>query len=295
MGTELKLTVIGPDSERLNQAVNAAIREIQRVEDLMTDWRPSPLTRLNESAGSGPRKVSEELATIIAHGIEMGHLSRGAFDITYAGAGQLWKFKKRPFTIPDPVAIENALQNVGYQRVKVDIGDATVSLPQKAKIGLGGIAKGYGVDRAMAVLMDYGVKHAVVNAGGDMKLLGLNFGKPWEVAIKHPRKREVAMATVNVSNTCIVTSGDYERFFEIDGQRYHHIIDPRTGYPGEGCLSATVIAPDAEYADALATALAVLGPTEGLKIVESLDRVEAILVDLDGTVIASTGLRNAVK
>ena len=183
----------------------------------------------------------------------------------------------------------------GIGVLKIDLIETTIDLPEGIKIGLGGIAKGYGVDRAMAVLMDWGIKHTVVNAGGDMKILGLNFGKSWEVAIKHPRQQQRAMATIKVSNTCVVTSGDYERFFEVDGKRYHHIIDPRTGYPSQGCLSATIIAPDAEFADALATALCVLGPEEGLEIVESLDRVEAILVDMDGTVVPSTGLKNVVN
>ena len=295
MGTELKLTAIGSHPELLDQAINAAIDEIQRVEDLMTDWRPSPLTRLNESAGSGPRKVPEELAVIVAHGVEMGRLTQGAFDITYAGVGQLWNFKKQPFTIPNRVAIQRALRDVGHQHVKVDLKAFTVDLLEGTKIGLGGIAKGYGVDRAMAVLMELGVKHAVVDAGGDMKILGKNFGEPWEIGIKHPRERQRAMASIRVSNTCVVTSGDYERFFEINGKRYHHIIDPRTGYPSQGCLSATVIAPEAEFADSLATALCVLGPKKGLGIVESIDRVEAILVDMDGVVVASTGLKNAIK
>ena len=118
MGTELKLTVIGLDPEILDQAINAAIREIQRVEDLMTDWRPSALTRINESAGGGPQKVPEELTTIISHGIEMGNLTQGAFDITYAGAGQLWNFKEHPFTVPDQTSINKALQDVGYRRIK---------------------------------------------------------------------------------------------------------------------------------------------------------------------------------
>ncbi len=128
-----------------------------------------------------------------------------------------------------------------------------------------------------------------------MKILGNNFGEPWEIAIKHPRDRDRAMASLKLSNTCIVTSGDYERFFEKNGKRYHHIIDPRTGYPSEGCLSATVVAPEAEFADALATAMCVLGPERGLEIIENLDRVEAILVGMDGIVIPSSGLTQFTK
>lgn len=295
MGTELKLTVLGSEPEVLEQAIDAAIKELRRIEDLMTDWRPSELTALNEEAGKGPKEVPNELLAIIAHGIEMGKMTKGAYDLTYAGVGKLWDFKKIPPKIPTKEEVTNALIHVGFQRIKINLTASTVELPANMKIGLGGIAKGYGVDRAMTVIMRHGIKHAIVNAGGDMKILGKNSGQPWEIAIKHPRNRERAMASLKISNSCVVTSGDYERFFESDGKRYHHIIDPRTGYPSEGCLSATVVAPEAEFADALATALCVLGPKEGLKVIENLDRVEAILVGMDGKVLPSSGLKKAVN
>ena len=295
MGSPLKISVIGVDKEKLDQAIDAAIKEMHRIEDLMTDWRPSPLTVVNDSAGLGPIPVDSELLIAIAHGIEMGRLTDGAFDITYAGVGKLWSFKRDAPVFPPVSEVLKALQFVDFQKIKINLENKSIELPQKMRIGLGGIAKGYGVDRAMAMLMKHGVKHAIVNAGGDMKVLGKNFDTPWEIAIKHPRDRNRAMASIRLSNTCLVTSGDYERFFEKDGKRFHHIIDPRTGYPSEGCLSASVVAPDAEYADALATALCVIGPEKGLKIVEKLPRVEAILVGMDGLVLPSSGLVGAIK
>lgn len=138
--------------------------------------------------------------------------------------------------------------------------------------------------------MKLGIRHAFVNAGGDLKALGRKHGKLWEIAVRHPRDRENVLALLPVSNTCVVTSGDYERFFDYEGKRYHHIIDPRTGYPSEGCISATVVAPDAAFADALATALCVLGPDQGLALVERLPRVEALVVGMDGSVRATRGL-----
>lgn len=295
MGTRLEINVIGEDAEALDEVLEAATKEIQRVEDLMTDWRPSELEDLNAAAGQGPQVVSEELFAMIARGLEIGRLTGGAFDITYAGAGKLWDFKQDPPVIPDAGAIAKAVENVGWSRLVLDRAKRTVDLPAGMRIGLGGIAKGYGVDRAMQVLLDHGVKHGLVNAGGDLKALGTKFGKPWEIAIRHPRDRERVMAKLPVSNVCVVTSGDYERFFELDGKRYHHILDPRTGYPSTGCMSATVTAPDAALADSLATALCVLGPKEGLKLVESLPRVEALLVGLDGEVSYSEGLKGASK
>ena len=294
MGTDYRITAIGPDAAVLDAAITAALAELQRVEDLMTDWRASPLTTLNEAAGAGATEVPRELAAIIARGLLLGELSGGAFDITFAGAGKLWDFKARPPLVPTDAAIAAALQHVDYRRVVVDEKANSVTLPKGFRLGLGGIAKGYGIDRAMTVLRQNGVEHGIVSVGGDMKVLGKKNGKSWEIGIAHPRDRERALAALHVSNTCVVTSGDYERFFEYEGKRFHHILDPRTGRPSTGCMSATVVAQNAEYADALATALCVLGPKPGLELVARLPRVEAIVVGMDGSVQASAGLRDSL-
>lgn len=291
MGTSLQIEALGPDGAVLDEAIAAAVAELRRVEDVFTTWRASPLGALNDSAGRGPHAMTREEVQLIGRSLEIGRLTGGAFDVTFAGVGKLWDFKREPPRIPTPDEIKAALTRVDYRRVLVDPAANTVTLPEGMRIGLGGIAKGYGVDRAMAVLMARGIKHAVVNAGGDLKALGRNQGRPWEIAIKHPRERERVLAVLPVSNVCVVTSGDYERFFEHEGRRYHHIIDPRTGYPSTGCMSATITAPDAAFADALATAMCVLGPKEGLALVEGLPRVEALLVDLEGRVHVSSGLR----
>ena len=289
MGTDVTIEALGPDLATLDAALLAAEVELRRVEDLCTSWRDSPLTRMNARAGQGPAPLDLELATLIGRGLAVGELSGGAFDVTFAGVGRLWDFKADPPVLPAEDEITAALAVVDYRAVDLDLDAGTLALPAGAAIGLGGIAKGYGVDRAMAVLLEQGVEHGLVNAGGDLKVLGTKAGEPWRVAIRHPRDRESVLAMVPLSNTCIVTSGDYERFFEHEGRRYHHILDPRTGYPSTGAMSATVLAPDAAFADALATALAVLGP-EALALVEDLDRVEALVVDLDGEVHRSSGL-----
>ena len=294
MGTDLKIEALGTDAAKLDLAIAAAVAELNRVEDLMTDWRPSELMRLNAAAGTGPVEVDPELGRLIGRALDISGFTDGAFDVTYAGVGRLWDFKRVPVQVPDQAAVDAALLNVGYQRVVMNAERTTVDLPAGMSIGLGGIAKGYGVDRAMSVLMEHGVEHGIVNAGGDLKALGRKLGEPWEVAIRHPRDEERVLAVIPVVNSCIVTSGDYARFFEYEGQRYHHILDPRTGFPSRGCMSATVVAPEAATADALATALCVLGPERGLELVESLSRVEALLVGLDGEVHASTGLISAL-
>lgn len=296
MGTEVTIQGYHADSELLNEAIAAARAELDRVEDMMTSWRDSPLVRMNDGANGEPQKVPQELSDLIQRSMTVARLSGGAFDPTYAGAGKLWDFKADPPVIPAEDTIARALENVGWQKVRVDPESSTVAMPAGTRIGLGGIAKGYGVDRAMQVLINRGIEHAIVNAGGDLKALGTDAGKPWEVAIKHPRDRDRAIAVVPVSNVCLVTSGDYERFFELDGVRYHHILDPRTGRPVVGgCMSASVTAPDAAIADAVATACCVLGPKLGLQFVESLPRIDAILVDIAGQVHVTSGLKTALR
>ncbi|MDA0322104.1 MAG: FAD:protein FMN transferase [Verrucomicrobia bacterium] len=294
MGTDLKISVLGDDPELLDRAMAAAITEMRRVEDLMTDWRASPLEDLNKSAGTGPAKVPAELAQIIGRAIELHKLTDGAFDISFASAGRLWDFKRDHPRLPTDAEIKEALAFVDASRIKIDAVAGEIELPAQMRIGLGGIAKGYGVDRAMSVLMAQGVEHAMVNAGGDLKVLGRKFDQPWEIAIKHPRDRERVLALLKLSNSCLVTSGDYERFFEKDGKRYHHILDPRTGYPATGCISVSVVGPNAELADALATAVCVLPPDRGLALIEKLPRIEALLVTMSGEVLVSSGLKDVV-
>jgi thiamine biosynthesis lipoprotein len=294
MGTELVIEVVGTDAALLERALEAAVAELRRVDDLLTDWRPSELMRVNDAAGSGPQAVAPELARVVARSIDIGHLTEGAFDVTYAAVGKLWDFKREHPRVPPAAEIEAALAHVGFARVKVDLEASTIDLPEGMRIGLGGIGQGYGADRAMQVLMDLGIENALINVSGDIKALGTKDGKPWEIAVRHPRDRERVLAVLPVANTCVVTSGDYEKCFELDGRRYHHIIDPRTGYPSEGCMSATVVAPDCAAADALATALCVLGPERGMALVERTERVEALLVDMQGQVHVSSGLRDRV-
>ncbi|MDF1838234.1 MAG: FAD:protein FMN transferase [Planctomycetota bacterium] len=295
MGTDLEIKVIESNPSKAQKALDAAVSEIQRVEDVFTTWRDSPLNRLNAHAGQGFFEVPEEVAQLVARSLAVCEVTKGAFDPTFASVGKLWDFRAVPPKLPTDAEIEAALAKVGYGKVKIDLEKNRISLPSGTRLGLGGIAKGYGVDRAMAVLMEHGIQHGVVNAGGDLKALGTRFGEPWRIAITHPRKGQKPVALVPLSNVCLVTSGDYERFFVLEGRRYHHILDPRTGRPARGCISASVLAPDAAFADALATAMVVVGPEEGLKIIEALPRVEALLVDLEGHVTRSSGLKAKPK
>jgi FAD:protein FMN transferase len=291
MGSELTIEVIGQDPEALERVLDRCVEEFRRVEDLFTDWRASPLMTLNEAAGAGPQPVVPEMLDLLERALLWGEQTDGAFDITFAAVGRLWDFKRRPVVVPDPAAIREALAFVGWSKVRLDRAAGTVDLPAGMRLGLGGIAQGWGADRAMDIILESGIRDAIVNCSGDVKALGKKDGRPWQIAIKHPRDRERAIAVLPVSNACVVTSGDYERCFELDGVRYHHIIDCRTGYPSRGCMSATVVGPSATDCDALATALCVMGPVDGLALVERLPRIECLLVDMEGEVHVSSGLR----
>lgn len=293
MGTSLQIDLYGPDTEILERAADAAVVEMERIEDMMTTWHPSPLTALNEAAGMGPRQVPAELAQIIGRAKALHEATGGAFDISFYSAGKLWDFKASDPKVPDADAIHAALINIDASRIGVDPATGQIDLPTGMAIDLGGIAKGYGVDRAMSVIMEHGVEHAMVNAGGDLKALGLNGNEPWELAVKHPRNASRALASIRLSNQCLVTSGDYERFFKQDGRVYHHIFDPRTAMPATGCISVSVLGYNAELADALATACCVLGPDKGKNLINSFPRIEAVFVGMNGEVTMTDGISPA--
>ncbi len=293
MGTSFQIEAIGTDEAELDRVLGLVLDELRRVEDVFTVWRESELTRLNDRAGQGPVPVSQEMADLLALACECGRVTHGAFDITYFPLRPLWNYKAEHPVLPSQEAVAAALEFVGYERIRVDREHGTVDLPAGFSLDLGGIAKGYGIDRGMRVLLEHGIENGLVQAGGDTKALGRKFGKPWQIAIKHPRDKHKVFALLPVVNQCVQTSGDYERFFEVDGKRYHHIIDPRTGWPSEGCMSATVIGPEATFGDGLATAMCVLGPEAGMAIIEQLERVEAVLVGMDGRVHLSSGLKDA--
>ncbi len=293
MGTSFQLEAIGTDVVELDRVLGLVLDELRRVEDVFTVWRASELTRLNQRAGQGPIPVSREMAEVIAVSVECGRVTGGAFDISYFPLRPLWDYKAEHPTLPTQEQVRAALEFVDYARILVDREGSTVELPAGFSLDLGGIAKGYGVDRGMRVLLEQGIANGLVQAGGDTKALGRKFDKPWQIALKHPRRKDEVFAVLPVVNQCVQTSGDYERFFEIDGQRYHHILDPRTGWPSQGCMSATVIGPEATFCDGIATAMCVLGPEAGLALIEQLERVEAVLVGMDGQVHLSSGLKQA--
>jgi FAD:protein FMN transferase len=268
--------------------------EMRHIDESMSTYKPtSEVSQVNDHAAEGPMHISKELFDLLVTANQYSKLTEGAFDITYASVGYMYDFRKH--VRPSEAQIDKALPAVNYRHVLLDPKNQTVRFTQKGvRIDLGGIAKGYSVDCAIDVLKARGFTRAYVSAGGDSRIIGDRFGKPWIVGIRDPRKGEGEVITrIPLVDAAISTSGDYERFFDEDGVRYHHIIDPHTGHSASKVRSATVIAPFATRTDGLSKTAFVLGPDKAMQIYNKIDDVDAIIVKLDGTVIYSKGLEPA--
>jgi thiamine biosynthesis lipoprotein len=293
MGTLVEIKAYGEDRDRLEGAIDAAFAEMVRLEQLFSSHlAESEISRL--SAATGPFAVSRETADLLALGIRMVRLSAGAFDLGLGRLKDLWDISGENPQIPGEQALRRALQGTGPDALLLEGQQVRKQAPD-LQIDLGGIAKGFIVDRAAELLLRAGVSSAAVNAGGDIRLLGDRQGQDWRIGIHHPRESGAILATLNLRNRAVVTSGDYERFFVRDGVRYHHLFDPQTGRPARGCQSVTVVAADAASADALATAAFVLGPHRGLDLLEQLPDVEGLLVTADGRRLATAGIESVLE
>ncbi|MCC7202097.1 MAG: FAD:protein FMN transferase [Nitrospirae bacterium] len=292
MGTDIELTASDSDESRVNTAFNAALHEIDRIENEMSEWKDgTPLSIINQKAGKEAVPVPEELFNVLLAAQKISELSEGAFDVSWASMRGVWNFSKGMEHVPSAEDVSEKLSLVNYKDIELDGIKKTVFLKRPGMaIGLGAIAKGYAVDRAMQALVNSGIKNAIVKAGGDMRVQGTDDGKPWEIGIQHPRNREKLLGKLALSNISISTSGDYERFFIKDNILYHHIMNPKTGYPARGCQSVTILAPDTMTSDALSTAVFVLGPEEGMQLIKSLPGIEGIIVDSNGDVLHSPGI-----
>ena len=287
MGTVVEIMAGGRPAGQLEDAVDAAFSEMVRLDHLLSSYnQDSEVSRLSQSASGGA--VSAETAAVIGLGLEVARRSGGAFDLTLGRLKALWGIDRENPVVPNRQAITAALAGIGPNALTLN-GRQLNKHDAELQIDLGGIAKGYAVDRAIAVLRERGIASAAVNAGGDMYLLGQRPERPWRVGIQQPRQKDAVLETVQVSDRAVVTSGDYERFFEKDGQRYHHIFDPQSGFPARGCQSVTIIADSVALGDALATALFVLGPQEGLRLLDQYPGAEALIVATDGSLHASPG------
>jgi FAD:protein FMN transferase len=294
MGSELRITAWTSDERATLDAFSATFREFQRLDALMSVWKPgSDVERINEAAGKHPVKVSDEVLDVLREARQVSDWTNGKFDITFGALSGLWKFDHdQDNQIPNDADVRARLPLIDYTALDTNPSAGTVHLRRPGmRVHLGGIGKGYAIDRAVQILRDAGLHDFMIRAGGDLYVAGHRGDRPWRVGIRDPRgAADQVFATLDLSDGTFSTSGDYERYFIEGGRRYHHILDPDRGEPARGCRSVTIVSNRAVLADALSTGVFVLGPTAGMALIERLPDVEGVIVSAQNEVLVSSGL-----
>lgn len=292
MGTIFDITAIGDDEKAVEEAANKAFDEIKRIDALMSRYKEgSEVSLVNKNAGIAPVRVGQELIEVLKEAVKISDLSGGAFDVTIGPLTDLWGFDVEKRVVPSPDDIERLRKLVDYKKLKIDEAVSTVYLEEKGMmIDVGGIAKGYAIAGAMKVFEDASIKNVIINAGGNLNLRGGKKGKPWRIGIQDPRDESKILGKLDLTEISVATSGDYQRFFIKDGMRYHHILDPRTGYPAKGLISATVIGRSKTSMDGFSSAVFILGAEKGAALMKKIG-AEGIIVTDDGKITVSEGLK----
>jgi thiamine biosynthesis lipoprotein len=291
MGTRCAVELWSEDRTAGDAAIDAVFAEMRRIDAAMSTYKPdSEISRVNAQAAKGPVVVSKELFDLVETANQYSKLSNGVFDITYASVGYLYDY--RAHVRPDGAAIDKALASVDYRQLKLDAAKRSIAFGKPGmRIDLGGIGKGHAVDRGIGILQGRGIAHAMVNAGGDTRVIGDRRGKPWVIGIRHPDRKDEVALRIPLEDAAFSTSGDYERYFDEGGVRYHHIIDPKTGQSPHAVRSVTVIASTATRTDGLTKSVFILGAKEGIALIDRLEDADAIVIDAAGKVSYSKGLQ----
>jgi thiamine biosynthesis lipoprotein len=290
MGTRCAVELWSEDKARGEAAISSVFDDMKRIDRLMSTWKEdTEISKVNREGSKHPVKISKELFGLLQVSVDYSELTHGAFDITYASVGYLYDFKKGVH--PDQKAIDKALPGINWRHMVLDAKKTTVFFTRPGmRIDLGGIAKGYSVDRGIEILQKQGITRAMVNAGGDTRIIGDRFGKPWVVGVRDPDHEGKVFLRLPLTDTAFSTSGDYERYFDEDGKRFHHIIDPKTGDSARKVRSVTIISATATRTDALTKSVFIMGAEEGIAFINTLADVDAVAVSPDGKVSYSRGL-----
>ncbi len=297
MGSELRLTAAAADETAAQAAFDAVFREFDRLDALLSVWRAgSDVLRINAAAGDRPVAVGADARAVLRAARQISEWTNGKFDVTFGPLADIWKFdaQDQDNSIPGEAAIQSRLPLIDYRRIEIDETAGTVFLARKGmRVHLGGIGKGYAVERAAGILRQAGLRDFMIQAGGDLYVAGRKDGKPWRLGINDPRGPAGRIfAAVDLSDGTFSTSGDYSRFFVKDGVRYHHLIDPGTGMPARACRSVTIVADSPLQADGLSTGVFILGPADGMALIERLPNVEGVIVTATNEVMISSGLKD---
>ncbi len=291
MGTRVTVELYHDDPLVARQGVDAVLAEMRRIDNDMSPWiETSELARLNRDAATRPVIVSDEMFKLVQTALHFSELTHGAFDITFASVGFLYDFRKG--VRPNDKQRKRATELINYHNLVMDEMNRSIAYTKPGvRIDLGGIAKGHAVDRCIALLQAMGIKQGLVTAGGDSRMIGDRWGgRPWNIGVRDPRDEKKLVAVIPLENVAVSTSGDYQRYFEEYGVRYHHIINPKSGDSARGMQSATIIGPDATTTDALSTSVFILGVGQGLALANRLPDIDAIVVDAQGKLHYSDGL-----
>jgi thiamine biosynthesis lipoprotein len=295
MGSHFTFTAVSSDDSLAWRALRAGLREAQRIDHLFSYWdSASQVVKINRLAGIRPVVVDQEVFDLIQRTLKISALSGGAFDITFASSDKIYTFDKRAHaSLPDSATVRNSIRRIGWQKLKLDPAAHSVFLPEKGmRINLAGILQGYGVRRAQEVMQKMGITGGLINGSGDVYCWGYQpDGSGWRIAIGDPARPQSVSSWLTVSNLAVVTAGNYEQYFTVNGRYYGHIINPHTGYPATGLRSVTIICPDVELADALDDAVFVLGPVDGLALINRLKGVSCTLIDDNGQTLVSKGMQ----
>lgn len=287
LGTIVEIQIREIDETKADNAISKAFDEIKRIDKLFTTFdQTSPVWKINNSSDTILR-IDEEIYNLLVLCDSVTKLSNGCFDISLNNLWKVWGFDSQSYRLPTKREIDSALNLSGWKNLKLS-GDYKIIKSRNVELNFGAVAKGYAVDKAIDVLKNSGIKSALVNAGGEVKVIGKN----WKVGIQHPRDSRDLVGVVKLSDNSIATSGDYEQYFEVDGKRYHHILDPKTGYPSTGIQSVSIINKSNAFADALATAVFVMGAKEGMNLIEKLDNTEAMIINEKGEILYSSNFAN---
>jgi thiamine biosynthesis lipoprotein len=294
MGNMFEITVVADDEIWANQKIDISINEIKRIEKLFTTYSDSSQTNLiNENAGLSAVKVYKEVFDLIKRSLKISALTDGAFDITYGSVDKsLWNFDKNMTSLPDEVVAKESVRLINYQNVLLDENNCTVMLKEKGmRIGFGGIGKGYAAEKAKALLQQNGVTNGIVNAAGDLTAWGSQAdGQPWTIGVANPNNANFPFASLAISNMAVATSGNYEKFVMINGQKYSHTINPLTGLPIRGIKSVTIISPNAEIADAMATPVTIMGVNAGINLINQMQHIHCIIIDDNNKIYTSKNI-----
>lgn len=305
MDTLISIKVYGPDRELLRNAVTAAYTEMHRIAELADGFpqpgtaafRSSDVCRINQQAGIAPVQVDPDILAMLLLSKKYNELSEGTFDVTVGPLMDLWGFGGNNPHVPSPDQIRTALTLVGSRDLILNQQQRTAYLSRVGmKLDLGAIAKGYATEKALQVLKKQGINKALIDAGGNIRVLGRNqHDTPWRIGIKDPRKSDGIVAILSLEDQSAVTSGDYYRYFEVGGKRYHHILDPRSGYPASENMAATAITADAGLADVLSTVFFVLPAHKALEIAARIAGSDIFLITADRRILHSPSLKGRIE